>query len=132
MNELPTVAPWRRRVARPLLLIGLISGAAIFLPRMMRHEVKLVPKPDDLRCVRYAGIALEQEGTLLRTVKLALGDDGAFTEHSVQLPAGSYLAHLSLHCESGDITAREPQPVVVDGEGTIYLRMTNRCDCGDG
>ncbi len=131
MTEGEQASGWRRRIARPLLLLGLISGAAIFLPRMMRHEVRFVPQLDAPRCVKFASVALEQDGDLLRSFKLAPNADGRFDGHAVYLPNGEYLAQLRLQCESGDVTDREPQPVVIDGEGVLYLRIRAACGCDD-
>lgn len=131
MTEPGQVAGWRRRLARPVALLGLIGGAALFLPQMLRHEVRFVPRPADPRCVRYAAVSLEQDGDLLRSFKLLAGRDGAFEGHVLHLPDGEYLAQLRLQCASGDVTEREPQPVVVDGEGTLYLRIRASCRCDD-
>ncbi len=131
MTEDGQAAGWRRRLARPVALVGLIGGAALFLPQMMRHEVRFVPQPADPRCVRYATVALEQDGDLLRSFKLLANRDGIFDGHVLHLPEGEYLAQLRLQCASGDVTDREPQPVVVDGEGTLYLRIQSVCTCDD-
>lgn len=131
MTEERQIAAWRKRLSRPLLLLGLIGGAALFLPKMMRHEVRFVPQLEDARCVRFAAIVLEQEGDLLRSFKLSPNADGRFDGHVVQLVNGSYVAQLRLQCESGDVTEREPQPVVIDGEGALYLRIRSTCRCDD-
>lgn len=120
--------PWRERIARPLLMLGLISGAVIFLPRLARHEVKLVPQVKHVDCAKYARVSVSQDGERLRSFKV-LHEEGRFDGHTVKLAEGEYLVHTSLECNDGATTEPEPQPLIVDRAGAVYLRVRGRCAC---